>query len=305
MKAAAIGECMVEMLDEGGGLYRRGHAGDTFNAAQYLSWAGKGLEVSYVTALGEDRFGRDMLCRWKESGLDTSLVMTTKEKSTGLYFADVNEKGDRDYTFYRSDSAAKRMFRLPRSGEVFTRVLDCQLVYASAITLMILDDEDRAKLVELFRAARAKGAKTAFDTNYRPSGWASPARAAEWISRIAPHVDIVLPTFDENRAVFGDENEEATLARFRALGVREVVCKSGAGDCRVFHGGEITAVPAVAGVQVVDTTAAGDSFNGAYLAGRLSGLPPEKAARWGHLLAAEVIRHRGAIIPREAMPVLA
>jgi 2-dehydro-3-deoxygluconokinase len=53
---------------------------------------------------------------------------------------------------------------------------------------------------------------------------------------------------------------------------------------------------------VVDTTAAGDSFGAAYLAARLSGSDPEQAAHAGHRLAGAVIRHRGAIIPREAMP---
>jgi 2-dehydro-3-deoxygluconokinase len=57
--------------------------------------------------------------------------------------------------------------------------------------------------------------------------------------------------------------------------------------------------------RVVDTTGAGDSFNAAYLAARLLDRPALEAARWGNRLAAVVVQHPGAIIPREAMPSLA
>jgi 2-dehydro-3-deoxygluconokinase len=55
--------------------------------------------------------------------------------------------------------------------------------------------------------------------------------------------------------------------------------------------------------DVVDTTAAGDSFAAAYLAARLAQAEPA-AARAGHRLAGAVVRYRGAIIPRAAMPAI-
>jgi 2-dehydro-3-deoxygluconokinase len=56
--------------------------------------------------------------------------------------------------------------------------------------------------------------------------------------------------------------------------------------------------------HVVDTTAAGDAFNGGYLAARIAGLDIEHAVRAGHRLAGAVVQHRGAIIPLEATPTL-
>jgi 2-dehydro-3-deoxygluconokinase len=56
-------------------------------------------------------------------------------------------------------------------------------------------------------------------------------------------------------------------------------------------------------VVPVDTTAAGDSFNAAYIAARMVGKGPAEAAAAAHRLAAQVIRHRGALMPRAAAAV--
>ncbi len=72
--------------------------------------------------------------------------------------------------------------------------------------------------------------------------------------------------------------------------------------CLLASTGMRTEVLATAVPQVVDTTAAGDSFAAGYLASRVLGYPPTQAAAYAHRLSAAVIAHAGAIIPREAMP---
>ena len=67
--------------------------------------------------------------------------------------------------------------------------------------------------------------------------------------------------------------------------------------CRLRASNQSMALPARA-VQVVDTSGAGDSFNGAYLAARLRGLTALEAATAGMLLASRVVSLPGAIIPR-------
>jgi 2-dehydro-3-deoxygluconokinase len=300
IKVAAIGECMVEMQPLGDGMYRRAYAGDTFNMAQYLAWLGadQGIQVSYVTVLGQDKFGREMLEAWEENGLDTSLVMTSPVDHTGLYIADVDDQGNRDYVFYRLNSAARKLFHQIDSNKILSQVLNCHMIYVSAITMMILSDQDRQRMVDIFALAREKGIQTVFDTNYRASGWKSPAEAALWITTIMAHTDIVLPTNDENRQMFGDSDDQATLERFKLLGINEIVVKCGNKECLIWDRNDQISVPAIQGIDVVDTTSAGDSFNAAYLCGRLKGLTPQQAAKNGHRLAAEVIQHRGAIIPK-------
>jgi 2-dehydro-3-deoxygluconokinase len=84
--------------------------------------------------------------------------------------------------------------------------------------------------------------------------------------------------------------------------VGEIVVKLGPAGCIVADGTQEQPVPTTPVAEVVDTTAAGDSFNGAYLAARLTGQTPVAAAQAGNRLAGVVICHGGAIIARDAMP---
>ena len=86
-------------------------------------------------------------------------------------------------------------------------------------------------------------------------------------------------------------------ARLRALGIAEIVVKNGPSSALVAAGGRTEVVPVPEVVVPVDTTAAGDSFNAAYIAARLSKAEPAQAAAAAHRLAGQVIRHRGAIMP--------
>jgi 2-dehydro-3-deoxygluconokinase len=91
------------------------------------------------------------------------------------------------------------------------------------------------------------------------------------------------------------------VERLQAFGIGEIVVKNGPHSALVSAGGRQEFVPVTEIVEPVDTTAAGDSFNAAYMAARLAGENPAAAAAAGHRLAAQKIRHRGAIMPRAAM----
>ena len=113
--------------------------------------------------------------------------------------------------------------------------------------------------------------------------------------------DIALPTLDDERALFGDLDEMALASRLHDLGVREVVIKLGGAGCLLSVDGVAETVGTRTIDQVIDSTAAGDSFNAAYLGARLAGMSPKQAAERGHRLAGEVVQHRGAVIPIDAM----
>ena len=119
-------------------------------------------------------------------------------------------------------------------------------------------------------------------------------------NKAAAIADWVLPSFDDERRFFGDDSLQACAQRYLAAGAREVVVKN-AGDAMVVADAAHQQVIDVGPPQVpVDSTAAGDAFNAAYLGARFAGEPAAEAARAGHALASRVIGAHGALVALDA-----
>jgi 2-dehydro-3-deoxygluconokinase len=302
LRVAAIGECMIELSERDSGTLALAYGGDTLNTAVYLKRAaGSRLGVDYVTALGDDPWSAAMLGAWDEEGIGTGNVARLPGRLPGLYMIRVDAAGERRFYYWRSAAAVRELFRAETTLPVLDRLAGYDLLYLSLITLSVLAAEARDRLGAALDRARARGARFAFDTNYRSAGWPDAASARRAAEAFIARADIVLPTADDEAALFGDQDLDATLARYAG---REAAVKLGAEGCVVAHEGGRRRIPVPERVTAVDTTAAGDAFNGGYLAARLLGRGPEEAALAGHRLASSVVRHRGAIIPRAATPEL-
>ena len=295
----AVGECMLELRREGD-HWRLSHSGDTFNTALYLTRLGG--SVAFMTALGDDPFSAEMLAAWRAEGLDTELVLTGAGRLCGLYAIQTDAAGERSFHYWRGQSAARELLRLPESAGALARAQETSLLYLSGITLSLFDAPDRDRLADTARRVRERGGEVAFDPNYRARGWACADAARAALDAIAPEVSIALPTFEDEAALHGDADPLQTLARWRATGAREVVVKLGAAGC-LLDDERVIAPPAA--LTPVDTTAAGDAFNAAYLAARRHGWAQPAAAAFAHRLAGRVILHRGAILPLAEMADLA
>jgi 2-dehydro-3-deoxygluconokinase len=306
LRVACIGECMIELNQRDRETLALAFGGDTLNTAVYLARVNprERLAVDYITALGDDPYSDAMIAMWQGEGIGTGSVARLPGKLPGLYLIRIDDKGERRFFYYRSAAAARELFADARTTPLLTTLADYDLVYFSAITLSILGEGARERFFTALTAARAKGCRIAFDSNYRPAGWPDPAAARAVIGHFLTCVDIALPTFDDEAALFEDDNAETTAARYANAGIHEIVVKLGARGCLLDIDGERQRVAVSRPIKPIDTTAAGDSFNAGYLSGRLAGRSARDAALAGHRLAAAKIAHRGAIIPREAMPEL-
>lgn len=304
-RVVSVGECMVELSRGSDQRFGLGYGGDTFNTAVYLTRAG--VEVAYATALGDDPYSGGILDLARREGVATDLILTVPGRLPGLYLIETIADGERSFWYWRDRAPARELFELAGADRIAEGFREAALVYFSGVTLSLYSPTGLDRFAAALQAAKGAGAKVAMDSNYRPRGWGGEIdRARRTFERFWRLADIAMPTLEDEQALWGDEDAAATADRLKGLGVLEVVVKMGARGAFVTSGGTGEIVPAEANVRAVDTTAAGDSFNAAYLAARKSGASARQAAARGNKLAAAVIQHRGAIVPAHATaPVLA
>lgn len=299
MKIASIGECMIELSNAGGGMFSRAFGGDTLNTALYL--ARLGVQTSYVTALGDDPLSDEMIAAWNAEGIDTSYVLRLPGRLPGLYMIERDANGERSFLYWRDRAPAREVFDRVDDAAL-DRLAHFDMIYLSGITLSLYSEAGRAKLLKLLADTRRNGGRVAFDGNYRPRGWPDAAAAQRAFTEVLAHVDIALPSFEDEQNLFGDTDADACTARLRAAGAREIIVKLGVSGCVIYANGTRVEVAPPVTIKPVDTTAAGDSFNAGYLAARLQGASETEASQAGHRVAGAVIQYPGAIIPKDKMP---
>lgn len=290
----SIGECMVELSQADDGHLRKGFAGDTFNTAWYAraclpaDWS-----VDYFTTLGDDAMSDEMVAFMRGADIGTADIRRLRGKTPGLYMINL-KNGERSFSYWRDSSAARL---LAADGDALRTAIEASdVLYFSGITLAILPREDAYTLLAELRRAKAAGKPVAFDPNLRPRLWSSLDAMHTMITDGARASTVVMPSFDDEAAHFGDDSIAGTIRRYRQYGADMVVVKNGPEGATVGTDANETLVPAVKVDKVVDTTSAGDSFNGAFLAHYLQHGDPLAAAAFAAEIAAKVIQEYGALV---------
>lgn len=300
-----IGECMIEIrrtFDDSNArnVASIAYSGDTYNTAVYLTRMARSfdlaIEVRYLSGVGHDDESKRMRDQWVREGVADDSVAVAGHKP-GLYLITTDSHGERAFTYWRKGSAAAALF----GGNHWLDRISGDVVYLSGITLQLMTPDVRGRLIERLRTLRQTGTLVALDTNFRPSGWASASEARAAMDAALRVCDLALVTLDDEVALGGVADVASCALRLCRLGVREAVIKLGPGGACVSTGGEVLEVRTTP-VAPTDTTAAGDSFNGGYLAARIAGLPPLDAAQNGNAVARRVVEHPGAIVPADRMP---
>jgi 2-dehydro-3-deoxygluconokinase len=293
-----IGEPMLEFnqqpaTPDGRRLYLEGFGGDTSNAA--IAAARQGARVAYLTAIGDDPAGDRFLQLWREEGVDTSGVLRSTTRSTAVYFVTHSEAGHA-FLYYRRDSAASAYGPADIPEDM---IAGARMLFASGISQGI-SPSAADTVFHAITIARRSGVRVAYDTNYRPRLW-PVARAAAVIHATIAQADIALPSLEDAEALTGHADPDTIADFYLRLGPRIVALKLGAAGVLVATPEtriRISAHPC----RVVDTTGAGDTFCGSFLARLIAGDAPEDAARYAVVAAALKSEGYGAVapIPRRA-----
>ena len=296
----SIGECMVELMQAEGGLMRKSFAGDTFNTAYYArQYLPADWHVDYFSAIGVDRISGEMRAFIAGHGIGTETITGIEGRSPGLYMIHL-DNGERSFSYWRSVSAAKL---LARDGDRLRTAIEASdIIVFSGITLAILPAEDVETLLAELRRAKAAGKRVVFDPNIRPRLWDDADTMRATITEGARAATLVMPSLDDETTHFGDATLEDTIARYRALGVDGLVVKDGSKGATLIFSDRRSHVPSAEVKTIVDTTSAGDSFNGAFLAHLAVENNPDAAARFAADVAAAVIQYHGALVSKDKLP---
>lgn len=301
----AIGECMMELTpqvsSQGQSGYNRAFAGDTYNALVYAKRSVSDIDAYFFTAIGTDDISNVMSSTWRQEGINPSFALPLNHATIGLYAISTDDSGERSFSYWRKDSAATQMMTVKPVDELIKACPKVNCVFFSGISLGILSEDDKALLINFVKGLRMQGVKVAFDPNYRPAMWADINHAIFWLEQAYSNSDIVLPGEEDHQALFQHQGHEAIANYCEKLGVNESVIKCGEQGTFVYQQGQLMVHQPFKPAPVqVDSTAAGDSFAGTYLAQRINNASIKTALQQATKVAGQVVQHRGAIMSTQA-----
>ncbi|WP_370980927.1 sugar kinase [Agaribacterium sp. ZY112] len=299
-----FGETMVELSKATDELYKKGFAGDVHSVALYLKRAALAEDVKayLMCACGQDLSGDQLIDTLHEQNIQSDLTLRHPDRTIGLYMVNTDANGERSFDYWRSTSAAKETLELlEQQGNNKLLDLKPDVFFFSGITLAILSDESRSKLWPLLEQLREQGCDILFDPNYRARLWNNDLdKARGEFEKAFKLSTTLLPSLEDVEMLYGITKFEASAKKLLELNpTATLLIKDGPNgmlyrdESEQFH---LTVTPVE---KVVDTTAAGDSFNGSFLAARAMGKDVRESLTFAAAIAAEVIQHRGAVIPLE------
>ncbi len=220
-----------------------------------------GLRVGVLGRVGDDGFGRLIVERLAECGVDTRHVVVDPALKTGLGVALCHDD-DRAILTYMGSICALDPDDVSDAFLASTRHLHHGSYF--------LHTGLRAHMSDIFRRARGLGVTTSLDPNWDPD--------EEWnstLTELLPLTDIFMPNDQEALHISGCADLEQAVAWLRTQGVPRVALKRGADGARLYDAQETLncSVPRATGG---DSVGAGDSFDAGLLAGWLRGLPSQK-----------------------------
>ena len=306
-KAIFLGECMIELngdissLGNSNSLMEVNFGGDTYNSAVYFSrLTNKETNTFYCTALSKDSFSKKMMERFKIEKLNCDLIRTDGKNPPGLYSIEINEKGEWSFSYWRDKSPIKNIFLGLKGKHLLDNISNSDIFYYSGISAGILDENQKQLLIKVGATADV----CAFDFNFRHQLHYDKNRSQSLFKEINNYVNINFVSYDDVKylfkirkpnEIFNLLNNEKNLILLRYK--NSIIFKNLDQDIKTItvpHG------------EVVDTTAAGDAFNGSFLALMNNGKNTsiEEIILKSHAVTREVIKYKGAIIKKNQMPKL-
>ena len=261
----ALGELLVDFTPCGVSaqelpVYQANPGGAPCNVLSMLSRLGR--RTAFIGKVGHDMFGKMLRRTLQEEGIDDSGLVSSREVNTTLAFVQIDEHGDRDFSFYRNPGADMKL----TSGEVDMALVENTRVFHFGTISMTHGDVRRATRHAVSHA-REKGALVSFDPNLRPPLWPSLELAREQMLYGCGACSVMKIEVEELLFLTGCSSmKEGLDALKREFGnLRLILVTGGREGSWASYGDTLVYQPTFLKVNTIDTTGAGDAFFGSCL----------------------------------------
>tara|TARA_R110000744_G_scaffold47804_1_gene104930 strand:- start:1201 stop:2142 length:942 start_codon:yes stop_codon:yes gene_type:complete len=297
-----MGECMVEFgKAEQANLYKKSFAGDVFNTGVYIKRCIENqANVSFLSVVGDDEISDQMITLMHDEDIDSRFLYRSTQDKMGLYLINVDNKGERSFTYWRETSAAKKLMHFIEKDGGIDKLNGIDTLFFSGISIAILPPEDLFTFWQYVAQLKSAGTHIVFDPNYRPALWPNEEAARSAFNIAFSLANVALPGVDDHIALYKARNAEDVADLLEEIGVDEVVIKNGSQGILVSENGQRSYLKVEPVKEVIDTTSAGDAFNGGYLSARLMKKSVTESALFAANVAKCVIQHKGAIVDKKA-----
>lgn len=267
-----IGEMLIDFIpnpgvSDGTPAYQPHPGGAVANAAVAL--ARLGGAARFVGKLGEDSFGRLLLRVLRDNHVDTRFVPTTAQGNTTLVLVTLQEDGQREFTFYRQQTADTLLDVRDLDALAWENTAFCH-----AGSVLLASEPARSATLAALAEARRRGLSTSFDVNARPMLWTSEGELRAALAEVLGRVDLLKFSAEEAHyldATLSEPLDPADTQALHSLGAKLlaqgpalVVITRGPLGALLINRQHSCAAPALS-IQALDTTGAGDAFMGAVL----------------------------------------
>ena len=295
-----IGECMIELSQSNElGEYKQSFAGDVFNTGVYIKRCLKeSAQVSFLSVIGQDKMSTQLLNLMASEEINSRYLYRCKSNKMGLYIINIDQYGERTFDYWRENSAARHLVKFIKKDTDKTAFRSVTTIFFSGISLAILSPDDLVNFWEFIECRRSSGCQIVFDPNYRPALWSSPQKAKNAFEIAYSLSDVVLPGVDDHKNLYNHKSAAEIASHLEAKGIGEIIIKNGDLEVLISVEGRRTQIDIIPVTEVVDTTSAGDAFNGGYLSARQSGKSVKSSVIYAANVAGCVIQHKGAIVPK-------
>ena len=293
INVCSIGEAMIEISNIKNSLYNQSFAGDTLNFCNYLDK--KKLNAFFLSAIGKSEINQSLLDFVKSKNISTKYIKQIKQFEVGLYLIKNKDNGEKQFFYWRDESAAKQYFNNIDFLNLYKELKNFDYIYFSGITLSIIHISKLNNFIKLLKLLKSKKIKIVFDFNIRPSRW-NKKNLNIFLDSVLKFVDICFLSGEDMNYWKNKNNIKSYEQIVRKYKLKHSIFRKKAKFTYVFLNKTRYVFKNKLLKTVVDTSGAGDGFNAAYLSNFIVNNDPVLALKAGSSLGSKIVMKKGAIV---------